>query len=65
MSDLSEDKFLAVQREMAFQRACGELRSMLATYYPHYDRHGQKIPNGFEEMEARIEAFITDVKANT
>jgi hypothetical protein len=58
-SDLSDSLRLA-----AWQRAKGELHSMLAFCFSEYDRNGATIPNGYEKMSDRVRRFIADVESN-
>jgi hypothetical protein len=51
MSDIDNSQILSAMRTMAFERALGELNSMLQTYYSGHD--GDK----FKEMQAAIDEF--------
>ena len=55
------DKTVLTLRAQAWARAKGELGAVLATYWPEWTGRNEKVPNGFEEMQARIQAFIEDV----
>lgn len=54
--DSNSRNILASMRTMAWERAKGELRSMLETYYGDMDR--------FQAMEKALEDFIKDVEDN-
>jgi hypothetical protein len=58
------EEVMNTMRAMAWQRAKGELLSYLETYWPKYDRRGQKLDNGFEDAQKRIDAFIADFENN-
>jgi len=59
-----DEMMLKTLRAMAWQRAKGELQSYLETYWPKYNRNGDKIDNGFEDAQTRINAFISDFEDN-
>ena len=61
---MSESRELLTLRGMAWQRAKGELRACLETYWTDYGTTGKEIPNGFEEADKRIEAFIKEFEDN-
>lgn len=58
-----DEMTLKTLRAMAWQRAKGELQAYLETYWPKYN-NGQKLDNGFEDAQKRIEAFIADFEEN-
>jgi hypothetical protein len=59
-----DERTLKTLRAMAWQRAKGELQAYLETFWPSYDRHGEKIENGFVEANQRIKDFIKDFEDN-
>jgi hypothetical protein len=59
-----ESNEMLTLRAMAWERAKGELRAYLETFWPKYAPSGQEIDNGFESANARIEAFIRDFEDN-
>jgi hypothetical protein len=54
---MSESNELRTMRMMAWERAKGELRSMLATYWDNYDR--------YTLMDDAVERFIKEVEDNS
>lgn len=58
------DTILRSLRHMAWERAKGEMRAALETYWSTWTVTGQKLPNGFEETASRVEAFIKEVEDN-
>jgi hypothetical protein len=60
MSD--NEKVLPSLRKMAWQRAKGELLSILETYWNHSYKEMESAQ--FEEMDKRINGFIKDVEDN-
>lgn len=52
------DKNILTMRAMAWQRAKGELLSILETYWPEWDSVGKKRENGFDLASQKINAFI-------
>lgn len=54
----------AILRGMAWQRAKGELNSMLETYVPFWKTAMEKEPNGYELAREKIQAFIRDFEDN-
>jgi hypothetical protein len=62
---MNDDKrVLEALRTMAWERAKGELQSMLQTFWPEYNHHGDKIPNNYENMKKAIEDFVGTVEEN-
>lgn len=51
-----EDKVLSSMRGMAWERAKGELKSMLQTYWGDHEK--------FSELDGKISSFIADVEDN-
>jgi hypothetical protein len=49
---------------MAWERAKGELRSMLHTFWPEYDSGGTELDNGFDRMERDVENFISEFEGD-
>ena len=60
---MSESREMRALRAMAWERAKGELRSMLHTYY-EYDERGQRIGSYFEQYSQALKAFIKKVEDN-
>lgn len=59
-----EEIMMKTMRAMAWQRAKGELLAYLETYWPKYNSNGEKLDNGFEDAQKRIESFIADFEDN-
>ncbi|MDQ0035947.1 broad specificity phosphatase PhoE [Variovorax boronicumulans] len=57
-----DERIITALRAQAWERAKGELNAMLATYWPEWDGNNKKVPNGYEEMDARVKAFIAEVE---
>lgn len=61
-------KEIQTMRGMAWQRAKGELLSMLETYWVEWrtnsERGTEKVENGFEEASQMINNFIRDFEEN-
>jgi hypothetical protein len=57
-------KILTSIRQMAWQRAKGELMAFLETFWPECDSRGQLADNGFDDAKNRIENFIEDMENN-
>ena len=51
------DKITVVLRAQAWERAKGELKSMLQTFYPDHKNTGQ-----FDELSEAIEEFIVKIE---
>jgi hypothetical protein len=60
----TDKRVLEAMRTMAWERAKGELRSMLETFWPEYDRLANKIPNNYEALSIEINKFIEAVEDN-
>ena len=60
MADISNRDIATSLRHMAWERAKGELRSMLHTFWQEYDRGGEKLDSGFDRMERGVENFISE-----
>lgn len=58
MRDLDNRELAAIQRAMAWERAKGELRSMLWTLY------GENTCQHFEDLNKHISNFIATVEDN-
>lgn len=54
----ADNRVLSAMRAMAWERAKGEIKSMLNTYYCQEDG------NKFAEMEREFEAFVSAVENN-
>lgn len=59
-----ESHEILTMRGMAWERAKGELLSYLATFWPCYNHAGEKVDNGFQEANSRIEKFIEEFEEN-
>ena len=64
MADISNRDLATAMRAMAWERAKGELRSMLHPFWPEYDSTGRRMDNGFDLMNEKVEAFIKDFEDN-
>jgi len=60
-----ESTEIITMRHMAWERAKGELNSLLHTYYSRYDSQGKKVENGFDEANDRIRVFIEDFEGSS
>ena len=60
---MSESREMRALRTMAWERAKGELRSMLHTYYEH-DERGQFINSYYKQYSQALKAFIKKVEDN-
>lgn len=58
---MSESNEIRTMRQMAWERAKGELRSMLVSYWPTYT-HGNKDESNYERMRVAIEQFVEHVE---
>ena len=58
----NESPEIRAMRHMAWERAKGELRSMLHTFRPIYGNGGTPLPTGYEELDAAIKEFIQKVE---
>ena len=61
MSDISNRCVAETMRYMAWERAKGELRSVLHTYWPIYQTDGKQKDEGFRSVQEKIDQFIEDV----
>jgi len=60
-----ENEALRAMRSMAWERAKGELKSMLWTFYPEYSpKNGAVIPSSFDDLEKKIDRFIKAIEDN-
>jgi hypothetical protein len=64
MADISNRDIAISLQHMAWERAKGELRSMLHTFWPEYDSGGEKLDNGFDRMERDVENFISEFEGD-
>jgi hypothetical protein len=60
MSDISNRSIATLLRHMAWDRAKGELRPMLHSFWPEYDTSGNQLDSGYDQMKKDIEKFIKD-----
>lgn len=49
-------------RMMAWERAKGELKSVLHSYWPTYRPNGSKIDGGYDGVHDKIEKFIQEME---
>lgn len=56
----TESRTLAAMKTMAWERAKGELRSMLHTMYPDYDHPDDR----FKRLDKEINKFIENIEDN-
>jgi hypothetical protein len=61
MSDISNRDLAETMRYMAWERAKGELRSVLHTYWPIYQTDGKEKDQGFNSVKQEIEQFIESI----
>jgi hypothetical protein len=61
---MTESNEILTMRAMAWDRAKGELLSVLQTYWPSYAPDGTKIDNGFDTANDLIKAFIQHFEDN-
>lgn len=61
---MSESNEILTMRDMAWERAKGELHGYLRTFWPEYTMSGAKIDNGFEDAHKRIHSFIKEFEDN-
>lgn len=62
---MTESNELLTLRAMAWERAKGELRAYLHTFWPSYHpTTGERIDNGFDEAYQRINSFIREFEYN-
>lgn len=54
---MSNERTERMLRAQAWERAKGELNSMLHTYYPRY-HNGKEIPNNYAALENAMTHFI-------
>ena len=54
------DDVVFVLRAMAWERAKGELSSMLNTYFPEYDGN-KRVDTGFDRVSQIVEEFIKEI----
>lgn len=64
MAEIDGQNIVTTLRAMAWERAKGELRSMLHTHWPSWDKNGQKVESNFEELDKKVSAFIEDIESN-
>ena len=60
----TSDTVIGTLREMAWQRAKGELRAYLEAYWPEWDKDGKQIDNGFAGAKAAINALILAIEGH-
>lgn len=62
---ISNEKIVATMRQMAWERAKGELRSMYGTFWPSFSSGTSvKDESNFEEFTAEVEKFIEHIEDN-
>ena len=61
MSDITNRNLAASMQLMAWERAKGELRGLLHTYWAVYSAEGKKLDNDFETVDQKISDFIKDL----
>lgn len=64
MSSPSNDTLLKTQRQMAWERAKGELRSMMVTFwcYPDRDIEGRLTNEQYHKLDEAVNQFITKIE---
>jgi hypothetical protein len=60
--DVTNRNLAQTLRMMAWERAKGELKSVLHTYWPSYYLDGSKLDEGFDKVNEKIEQFVQDVE---
>ena len=60
MCDCGGNKVMLTLRAMAWERAKGELRSYLQTFWPIYMQDNTEKDNGFETANRKIMDFVRD-----
>jgi hypothetical protein len=61
MGDVSNRNLATSIRMMAWERAKGELRGILHTYWPSYYPDGTKVDEGFAPIDKKVQQFIKDL----
>jgi hypothetical protein len=65
MSNITNKNLATLLRHMAWERAKGELRSMLHSFWPDYDpSSGKFLDDRYDRIEADIEKFIKDFEGD-
>ena len=60
---MTDERMIRALRAMAWERAKGELGSMLHTYYAH-DKHGKPQPCYFDQFKRALKSFVKQVEDN-
>ena len=61
MSDITNRNLAASMQLMAWERAKGELRGLLHTYWAVYSVEGEILDDGFQAVSQKILNFIKDL----
>lgn len=61
MADISNRNLSTSMRLMAWERAKGELRGILTTYWPSYYSDGKEVDEGFDSVNEKIQQFIEEL----
>jgi hypothetical protein len=65
MTDISNKSIAQLLRHMAWERAKGELRSMLHSFWPECDPgSGKLLDSRYDRMNVDIEKFIKDFEGD-
>jgi hypothetical protein len=61
---MNADDVLEAMKRTHWQQAKGHLLAMLETYHSMPASNGSRDTSAFDQMRARIEAFVTDVEGD-
>jgi hypothetical protein len=61
VSDITNRNLAASMQLMAWERAKGELRGLLHTYWAVYSVEGKMLDDGFQLVSQKISGFIKDL----
>jgi hypothetical protein len=61
MADVSNRNLAASMRMIAWERAKGELRGILHTYWPSYYSDGREVDEGYGPVDEKVQQFIEDL----
>ena len=59
---MDDSRILQTLRATAWERAKGELRAMLQTFYTEYTNDGRAMPSKFGELDKCIKEFIEEIE---
>lgn len=61
---MREKRVLQTMKFMAWERAKGELKSILHTFYPEYTSNNEEIESGYDALNKLIYEFIEEFESN-